>query len=81
MCRCPSGTDGEYCEADHRMDCSLRPCQNGGKCEVRAGGIGYICKCPGYRGGKNCERYDPDVSVDSVLCYDFRDLPVLNQSV
>jgi len=65
MCKCPSGTDGEYCQIDGRTDCSLQPCLHGGKCQLQPGGYGYVCKCSANRGGKNCERYDHDVSEKS----------------
>lgn len=57
VCRCPLGTEGEFCESDLRRDCELRPCLNGGTCEVKPAG-GYVCKCTQFQVGKNCEIHD-----------------------
>jgi len=75
MCKCPPGTDGDYCEKDYRKDCSLKPCVNGGICDMQPSSVGYRCKCPAYHRGKNCEMLDPHYygdypSSSSKVCVD-----------
>ncbi|XP_029939115.1 protein crumbs homolog 1 isoform X2 [Salarias fasciatus] len=58
ICSCPPGTTGSLCQ-EVISQCDPSPCQNGGRCESRAGGYRCHCLRPSrdgiLYGGENCD--------------------------